>query len=201
MSRPIGRRAALAAAPGALLLLAACGTDRDAPAEQDQAAQLGYVSGDGTLTEWTPDERGEPVELAGVSMAGDPIDVADWRGQVVVLNFWYAACPPCRKEAPDLAAIAREYEPDGVQFLGINHTDEPATAQAFERRFDIPFPSLHDSDAAGVAAMQGQVPLNAVPTTIVLDTDGRIAARIIGIAEPGILRPMIEQTLDARPLT
>ncbi len=171
--------------------LAACdqGTDSDANGNAD------YVEGDGSWNEYPPDERSEPVELAGESMTGEPIDLADWRDGPVVLNFWYAACPPCRKEAPDLAALATELEPDGVRFLGVNHTDEPATANAFERRFDIPYPTLHDSDASGVAAMQGLVPLQAMPSTVVLDAQGRVAARIIGLADPSTLRSMIETVL------
>src|SRR5699024_124479 len=113
----------------ALLLLAACSE----PPSSTDAAGAGYVSGDGTVQTWAPDERGDVVDLAGETMAGDPVDLADWRGGPVVLNFWYAECPPCRKEAPDLAALARDYDGQ-VHFLGVNHTNEPATAQAFERR-------------------------------------------------------------------
>lgn len=128
-------------------------------------------------------------------MAGDAVDLADWRGAPVVLNFWYAACPPCRKEAPDLAAMSVEMEPDGVRFLGINHTDDPATALAFRRTFDVPYPTLHDAEAAGVAAMQGAVPLQAMPSTVVLDAQGRVAARIIGIADPSTLQAMVTTVL------
>lgn len=174
----------------ALLLLAAC----SAPPSSTDAAGAGYVSGDGTVRTWAPDERGDVVELAGDTMAGDPVDLADWRGEPVVLNFWYAECPPCRKEAPDLAALAREY--DGrVHFLGVNHTNEPATALAFERRFDLPYPSLHDEQAAGVAAVQHVVPLQAMPSTVVLDTDGRVAARIFGLADKSTLAALIDDEL------
>lgn len=195
-ARRAGVRAAGAlAALGVLVALSGCTGPDDGPEVQNEGFAAGYVSGDGSVTEWAPAERGVAVELSGITMAQDPVDIEDWRGEVVVLNFWYAACPPCRKEAPDLAAISREYAPDGVQFLGVNHTDEPATAQAFERRYDIPYPTLYDQGSAGVAAMQGVVPLNAVPTTVVLDRQGRVAARIVGIAEPGVLRPLIQDAL------
>lgn len=189
------RRALLLGATTAVagLTLAACG-DGDAPADTG-AVEAGYVSGDGSATEWAPSSRGEPVVLAGETMAGDAVDIADWRGSPVVLNFWYAACPPCRKEAPDLASLSTELEPDGVRFLGVNHTDEPPTAQAFERTFEIPYPTLYDSETAGVAAMQGMVPLQAVPTTVVLDAEGRVAARILGIAERSTLKAMIVAVL------
>lgn len=174
--------------------LGACtGTADPAPTSTDDT-DSGYVSGDGSVRQWAPDERGEVVELAGVSMDGEPVDIADWRGDVVVLNFWYAECPPCRKEAPDLAALAREFDGE-VHFLGVNHINEPATALAFERRFDLPYPSLHDKDAAGVAALQQVVALQAMPSTVVLDAEGRVAGRILGLAEKATLKALITDTL------
>lgn len=187
-------RAALATL-AALALLAGCaGGDGGADATADVPGS-GYVSGDGSVETWAPTERGEAVELAGVSYGEEDIDLTDLHGRVVVVNFWYANCPPCRKEAPDLAALSEQYEPDGVQFLGVNHTDAPGTAQAFERRFGIPYPSLHDRESAGVAAFQGVVPLRAMPTTVVLDTEGRVAARILGLAERSMLSTLIDETL------
>lgn len=192
MSAPARRTILLGATLAAVGVLAGCG--QDAPSDSD-GVDTSYVSGDGTATEWAPQDRGEPVDLAGTTMAGQPVDLADWRGAPVVLNFWYAACPPCRKEAPDLADLYEEFEPEGVHFLGVNHTDEPETALAFERSFEIGYPTLHDSDAAAVAALQGVVPLQSMPTTVVLDAEGRVAGRIIGLLEPSTLRAMIDTVL------
>lgn len=180
--------AALVAA--ALAVLAGCAGDAGA-----DPPDSGYVSGDGSVETWAEAERGDPVELAGTSYDDEPIDLADWRDEVVVVNFWYANCPPCRKEAPDLAALSEEYQADGVQFLGVNHVDSTANAQAFERRFGIPYPSLNDEESAGVAAMQGAVPLRSMPTTVILDREGRVAARILGLAERSILATLIDETL------
>lgn len=194
MNERIRRILAVAATAAAALGLAACtGTATPAPTSTNDT-DSGYVSGDGSVQQWTPEEREEPVELAGESLAGEPLDVEDWRGSVVVLNFWYAECPPCRKEAPDLAALAHEFEGD-VHFMGVNHINEPETAQAFERRFDLPYPSLHDKDAAGVASMQKVVPLQAMPSTVVLDAEGRVAARILGLADKSTLKALIADTL------
>jgi thiol-disulfide isomerase/thioredoxin len=195
--RPPGRRAVLRAAGVAVGLgaLAAC-ADGDRPGGSDDGVESGFVDGDGGVSEWAPADRGEPVELAGVTMEGDPVDIDDWRGGPVVLNFWYAECPPCRAEAPALVAVATELEPDGVRFLGVNHTNEPATALAFERRFEIPYPSLDDHDSAGVAALQGVVPLNAMPSTVVLDAEGRVAARVVGMVEESTLRALLTTVLD-----
>lgn len=191
------RLIAIVATLAALALLAGCTTagGNDATGGAGDVPGAGYVSGDGSVETWAPSERGVPVDLAGVSYEEEDIDLADFHGEVVVVNFWYANCPPCRKEAPDLASLSEQYEPDGVQFLGVNHTDAPGTAQAFERRFGIPYPSLHDRESAGVAAFQGVVPLRAMPTTVVLDTEGRVAARILGLAERSILSTLIDETL------
>lgn len=181
-----------AAALCALGLLTAC-----TAADEGQAAgvEAGYVSGDGSIETWAAEERGEPVELAGSTYAEEQVDLADWRGDVVVVNFWYAACPPCRAEAPDLAAVANDYADQGVHLLGVNHTDDAGTALAFERSFDVPYPTLNDTDAEGVAAMQGVVPLRAMPSTVVLDAEGRVSGRIIGQVESATLRALIDETL------
>lgn len=160
---------------------------------QGQAQGAGYEAGDGSFTTWAAADRGAGIELTGQTYSGQSIDLADWRGEVVVVNFWYAACPPCRAEAADLGAIAAE-RPE-IRMLGINPRDDAGTAQAFERTFAVPYPSLWDKDAAGVAAMQGLVPLQAMPTTLVLDREGRVAARILGQADPVILRGLIDDVV------
>lgn len=168
------------------------------PTGSDGDTSIGYVSGDGSVRVWDPSERTEPVELAGNSMDGQPLDLAEWRGQVVVLNFWYAACPPCRAEAPDLAELSDAFDGQ-AQFLGVNHIDSPDTALAFERSFEIPYPTLHDENSAGVAALGSIVPLQAMPTTVVLDTEGRVAARILGLIDRSTLQTLIEDNLE--PIT
>ncbi|TRW44445.1 TlpA family protein disulfide reductase [Georgenia yuyongxinii] len=175
---------------GTALALGAC-----APGGTTQAADSGYVAGDGSFATWAAGERGEAVELTGTTYEGDPVDLAADRGDVVVLNFWYAACPPCRAEAPDLRAIHDDYADAGVRLLGVNPRDDVGTAQAFERTFEIPYPSVHDSDARAVAALEGLVPLQAMPSTVVLDRQGRVAARVLGQFDPGILRGLIDDVL------
>ena len=194
MNKRIRRILAVAATAVAALGLAACTGSATPASTSTNDTESGYVSGDGTVQQWAPEERDEPVELAGESMAGEPLDLEDWRGSVVVVNFWYAECPPCRKEAPDLVALAKEFEGE-VQFMGVNHINEPPTALAFERRFELPYPSLHDQDAAGVASMQNVVPLQAMPSTVVLDAEGRVAARILGLVEKATLKALITETL------
>lgn len=177
-----------------LLLLAGCG-----PATNDSdVAQQGYQSGDGSTRTWVAADREGPVTLSGTDYEGATQDVTSWLGDVVVLNTWYANCPPCRAEAPDLAAVADDYASKGVHVLGINHTDATGTAQAFQAAHDVPYPSIHDEDGSAVAALEGVVPINAVPTTVVLDRNGLVAGRILGVVDPSTLRSMIDE-LVAEP--
>jgi peroxiredoxin len=191
------RARAAAVALGAVLALAACsGGDGGGSGSGDaDVADQGYVSGDGSFTQWAADDRQGPVDVAGTDFAGQPVDVADWRGDVVVLNTWYAACPPCRDEAPDLVDIANEYADSGVHLLGINGVDDAGAAESFQRTFDVPYPSIDDRDKQAVAALQGVVPIQATPTTVVLDRDGKVAARIVGLAEGSTLRALVDEVL------
>lgn len=191
MSRARGPLRALTTIAAAALALAGCAT----AGQPEQSAGSGYQAGDGSWTTWEGEERTGPVELVGTTFEGEEVDLADWRGDVVVLNFWYAACPPCRAEAPDLAAIHEDYADAGVRLLGVNPRDDAGTAQAFERNFDVPYPSIEDSGARAVAAMQGIVPLQAMPTTVVIDTEGRVTGRVLGQFDPSVLRGMIDDAL------
>jgi thiol-disulfide isomerase/thioredoxin len=196
-TRPAPRRVAagVAGVLAAVALASGCSAAGTASAAGAGVADPGYVSGDGTVTQWEASRRGTPVELAGRSFEGEDLDLAAWRGDVVVVNFWYAACPPCRAEAPDLVALSNDYAEEGVRVVGINSTDEAGTAQAFQRTFGIPYPSIDDREGRGISAMQGAVPLRAVPTTVVLDPEGRIAARVLGRAEGSSLRALVDDAL------
>ena len=157
--------------------------------------RAGYVSGDLSVTTWKAADRTGPVSVAGTDFTGAAADVSAWRGDIVVLNTWYAACPPCRAEAPDLAAVAQEYTVRGVHVLGINGEDDAGSAQAFERTFAIPYPSIKDTGSSAVAALQGLVSMDAVPTTVVIDRRGYVAARILGRLDATTLRALIDDAL------
>lgn len=189
--------AALAAGLPVTLLLAACSADDPLARQAAAGDNKNYIAGDGSVTEYAVAERGEPVQLQGTLFDGSAVDSSDWTSQVTVLNFWYAACAPCRTEAPDLAALYREFEPQGVRFFGVNIRDEKATAEAFERNFDIPYPSIKDKDGGVLLAMTSYVPPQAVPTTLVIDREGRVAARILGLAEKSTLKALITAALAA----
>ena len=159
-----------------LLVLAGCASD-DGIAGQDGG---GYISGDGTVLIIPAADRSEVPAWGGGTVDGEIIEGADLDG-VVVLNFWYAGCPPCRVEAPDLQAVHDQYS-DEVTFLGVNTRDSAATASSFEKEFGVEYDSILDVGTRDVlSAFAENVPPSAVPTTLVLDAEGRVAARISGL--------------------
>lgn len=178
----------------AVALLAGCTADPLAEQYGD-GTDPGYITGDGVYLEIAPDDRGAPVEFEGTDERGDAVSSDDFAGSVTVVNFWYAGCPPCRVEAPDLAAVADDY--DDVKFLGVNTSDGADVALRFAQDNGIPYPSVLDSTTASMQlAFAGTVAPNAVPTTIILDREGRVAGRISGlIADRSILESMLDRVL------
>ena len=176
---------------------AGCAVEDPLAAQAKAGDNKNYIAGDGSVTEYAADQRGEPVRLEGTLFDGTTVSSAQFAGDVVVLNFWYAACAPCRKEAPDLAELHDLFEPDGARFYGVNIRDERSTAEAFERSFNVPYPSFQDKDGGILLAMTQFVPPSAVPTTLVLDRESRVAARILGLADKATLKALITDVLAA----
>lgn len=180
------------AAAGVLVLLLAGCTAEPLAEQYAEGSGQGYISGDGAIVEIAPGDRDAPIEFSGTGENGDTIASEDFLGSVYVVNFWYASCPPCRAEASDLKALSEEFTE--VPFIGVNTYDSAQTALAFAAEFGIEYPSIIDSSTAAVQlAFAGSVPPNAVPTTLVVDREGRVAGRISGlIREASILATMID---------
>lgn len=187
---------AMGAAAILALLLSACAPD---PATESylNGENKGYVSVDLTVTEFAPDERSEPVDFGGVTENGEEFSSDDTRGGVTVVNFWYAACGPCRVEAKDLEAVWQEYQDDDVVFIGVNIYDQADTAIAFAEQYGVTYPSLIDVNTGEAKLAFARVaPTLAPPTTLVLDRQGRVAARILGQLEsPSILSTIVGDVL------
>lgn len=159
----------------------------------------GGDAGGGTITLVPEGKRQQAVELRGTTLEGTPLDVASFRGKVVVLNVWGSWCPPCRKEAPDLQAAYTQLRPKSVEFVGIDTNDkDKAQALAFQRTFGVTYPSLADDGGAALLALRGAVAANAVPTTLVLDRQGRIAARISSATTKATLVGVVEDVLSGK---
>ena len=154
------------------LLLSGCGT---APAGAN-----GFVAGDGTLTVLPADQRPAAPVIEGTTLDG-----AAWRsdatsGKVLVYNVWGSWCAPCRAEAPVLEAASKRTA-DTAVFVGLNTRDlDKAAPRAFVRAFAVGYVNLYDPDGALLLKFSGQLPASAIPSTLLVDPEGRIAARIIG---------------------
>ncbi len=179
-----------------LLVLAGCGADPLA-SQYREGSEKNYIAGDGSITEIAAEQRGPAPRYSAPTDDGASITSESVKDHVVVVNFWYASCPPCRAEATDLEAVYKEFAKDAVTFFGVNVRDQPETAKAFAAEFGVSYPSVIDAnDGAAQLAFSGAIAPNAVPTTLVLDKQGRVAARILGrIASPSILETLIRDAL------
>jgi thiol-disulfide isomerase/thioredoxin len=173
------------------LALTGCSSN-DSLADQYRAGDnKNYIAGDGTVTEFSKENRKAAVAWSGTTVTGETISSKDLAGVVVVMNFWFAACAPCRAEAPDLVALQNENK--DVQFIGVNVRDSAVTANAFERNFNITWPSIIDSNSGSVLlAFTGIVTPQAVPTTLVIGKDGKVTARVLGKIDKSILGTLIK---------
>lgn len=191
------RLIALALAAATLIALTGCAAN-DPLAEQYKAGDnKNYIAGDGTVLEFAEANRGTAIDWSGTTTTGGVLQSSQLTGVVVVMNFWYAACAPCRAEAPDLVQLSRDFVGEKVQFVGVNVRDSAATAAAFERKFNIVWPSIVDASTGSVLmAFTGVVTPQAVPTTLVIDGKGRVSARVLGRIEKGTLKALIKTAVS-----
>ncbi|WP_010205387.1 TlpA family protein disulfide reductase [Salinibacterium sp. PAMC 21357] len=192
----MNRRLIAAIVAVSALLTVSCSSPNESLAEQyENGSEEGYISGDGSTVEIPASERDAPVSYEAVLDTGEQVSSSDFDGSVYVVNFWYSSCPPCRLEAPDLAELSVQFA--DVPFLGVNVSDTAETARTFATAWGVPYASVVDAKTAGVQlAFAGSVPPNAVPTTLVVDRNGKVAARISGlIRDPSILEAMIDSVV------
>ena len=195
---PFGGIAKLAAAAAVVLALAGCASNDSLATDYNSGDTTGnYVSSDGTTKTIAAADRGAPVTWSGTTDAGTKMSSADYRGKVVVLNFWYADCPPCRLEAPTLEKLDQQYASKGVVFLGVNKTDTAPTALSFEKSHGVTYPSILDAASGSMTvAFTGKISPNSVPTTLIIDAKGRVAARFSGlITSPSLVATILDSTL------
>lgn len=194
MKRPFAVMMVLAS-----LATVSCASTSDALAEQYRdGSGANYISGDGAITVLAPESRSDSVQFEGDLDTGEFFSSSVYAGSVMVVNFWYAGCPPCRVEAADLESLHQQFLLDGVAFVGVNIFDQAPTALAFANEFGVSYGSIMDVETGSVRlAFAGQVAPNAVPTTLVLDKQGRVSARISGvITDVDLLANIIEGVLE-----
>jgi len=187
-----GIRGVLAVLAGALLasMLVGCGSSPEGAGQSDAA---GFVAGDGSITLLDPAERSPAPAISGPLLGGGTFELDALRGQVVVLNVWASWCAPCRAEAPILEQVWQRVADDGVQFVGLDTRDSTAAAEAFVEKFGITYPNVIDE--AGLLQLQFRdtLPPQAIPSTVIIDAQGQVAARILGKVTEASLEAVISE--------
>ena len=193
------RWGALALAGGLVTVTAACSSDPNSVEEQARSGdRKGYVAGDGSIEQLAVADRGEPVTLSGTTLEGQPWSLADKAGTVVVVNVWGSWCPPCIEETPALQKAWEKVQADGkrVDFIGLDKLESPETGLAFQKANDVTYPSLAYDGGVPILSLQGKA--SATPTTLVLDAQGRIAARVSGPVTTTTLLGLIDDANDEK---
>lgn len=192
--QPSLKAAVCVAATVALVALAGCSTNAaSANGGGSPHGESRYVSGDGSAVLIAAPDRQPAPDLTGTTLDGKSFDLKAMRGNVVSLNVWASWCAPCRAEAPGLDEVSRQLAPKGVRFVGLDTRDNDAAARAFTRRFDVTYPNVRDTDAQLQLQFRGTLPPEAIPSTLLIDRNGNVAGRIVGPADRGQLRGLLEQ--------
>ena len=193
-------RKLLAALAISALVLTTSACANDSLADQFRSGDnKNYIAGDGTVTEFALGSRPKAASWSGVTESGEAISSTQLDGVITVMNFWYAGCAPCRIEMPELIELQTEFLSEGVQFIGVNVRDSAETSLAFARRIDMNFPSVMDAKTGSVVlGFTGVVTPQAVPTTLVIDAQGNVSARVLGRIDKGILTTLVKTVIEER---
>lgn len=171
MNLPRRIRAGIVAVASAALLAACSGTSGDTDTS-------GYVSGAGEITVVPAADRKDAPVLAGDDLEGNALTTADWAGQTIVVNVWGPWCPPCREEMPALKEVSEQYADQDVKFVGVLNRSKSDTALAFTNKVGVTYPTFADQGGRLELKFNDSLPTIAVPTTWIIDSNGKVAARI-----------------------
>ena len=193
-------RKLLAALAISALVLSTSACANDSLADQFRSGNnKNYIAGDGTVTEFALGSRPKAASWSGITESGEALSSTQLEGVITVMNFWYAGCAPCRVEMPELIELQTEFLPEGVQFIGVNVRDSAETSLAFARRIEMNFPSVMDAKTGSVVlGFTGVVTPQAVPTTLVIDAEGNVSARVLGRIDKGILTTLVKTVIEER---
>jgi len=173
-----------------LILLSGCTTGSGA-VNVSNGGEFRCVAGtpDGDVIDES--DRASAPDFTGVLLDGSDFDSSSLSGDIVVINFWGSWCAPCRLETPEFQRVYDEVSAEGVSFLGVNVKDDRQLAQAFFEDNNISYPSVFDPRGEIALAFR-DYPANAIPSTIILDRDGRVAAVYVSVVEDEELRRVVD---------
>ena len=159
-------------------------------------SESGFVSGDGTSIFLNQNERKPAPELSNVEFLSSEIDLKTLKNKVVLINVWGSWCSPCRKEAPELEELYLKNKADNVEFIGINIRDSKISANRFIENFSITYPNIFDRDGKLLLGYKDSLPANAIPSTILIDKNGLVAARQLGPIDKSLIQGFISALVE-----
>lgn len=184
----------------ALVALGGCTSDPNSIAEQaKQGDQKGYIAGNGAIEQIPVDKRLKPITLEGTTLDDKEWSSTSARGKdIVVVNLWGSWCPPCIEEVPDLEKVWTDVQAakQPVQFMGIDFRESPERGSAFVATEKMTYPSLTDESGVLILAFGRQAPTSP-PSTLILDRQGRVAARANGPVTATTLQGLIDDVLTS----
>lgn len=190
--RPV-RIAVITAAVIAAVLLALW-LARTTPWAADAASEDRGIAEPG-LTLYPPGDRDPAPPLEGPTLDDTAFDLDDLDGQIVVINVWGSWCGPCRAETPGLVRVANDTADQGVQFVGIDTRDDVASANAFVKNYQVPYPSVFDPTGEALLPFGSVIPSAAIPSSLIIDRDGDVAARVIGAIDEATLAGILDDLI------
>ncbi|MFH8339076.1 TlpA family protein disulfide reductase [Streptomyces sp. AM6-12] len=182
-----------AVAVTAALSLTACGKG----GVSGGGGNTNFVTGNNGISTVPVSKRTAAPDLSGPTIDGKTADVADFKGKVVVVNFWGSWCGPCREEAEYFAKVSKAYQGKGVQFVGVNTRDSSTTSAVnFEKAHGITYPNLYDPTGKLMLRFKkGTLNPQLIPSTLVIDRHGRVAARALEALDDTSLLKMLKPVL------
>jgi peroxiredoxin len=176
----------------AAALLAGCTASTDAP--QQTGSEFRFVEGTPSGEVIDADDREDAPNITGELLSGEKFELDQHAGSIVVMNFWASWCAPCRVEAPDLQQIYEQYQPKGVEMIGVLVRDTKGQGQTYSQQVGLTYPSLFDPSTKVALQLSGY-PLAAIPSTVVFDADGRVAAAYVSVVDLESLTSTLEKLL------
>lgn len=184
------RLPAVAAVAAVLVVSAGCSTGQSA-VDVNNGGDFRFVAGTPAGQVIAPGQRASAPSFSGTLLDGAPFASSSLRGSVAVINFWGSWCAPCRVETPEFSQVATAVAGRGVRFVGVDVKEDKQFAEAFVASRSISYPSLYDPRGEVALAFRGY-PANAIPSTVVLDRQGRVAAVYTAAVSQQNLRTVLD---------